>query len=210
MKPDWDLLADKYSNNIDDENDEDSNSLTTSTMLIQKRPFIVDVNCQKEADLCNEYHTGGSYPTILVFKNGNKNSNQNPKEDIEYELYEGGRGYKDLQQFVDAYLIAKCQLNEDIQATCSPKELKYIEKWNHKIQQRQQTTTSSSNTAVEILMKEVHRLETMEDNTMTYYLIKWKKDRIHILKQLIHHQQQPKSQKTTTQQQQQDGDTGEL
>ena len=209
MKPDWDLLADKYNNHIDDEKDEESNPLTTSTMLIQKRPFIVDVNCQKEADLCNEYHTGGSYPTILVFKNDSKNNNQNPEEDIEYELYEGGRGYDDLQQFVDANLIAKCQLNVDIQATCTPKQIKYIEKWNHKIQEQQQTTTSSSNSAVEILTKEINRLETMEDDTMTYDLIKWKKDRIHILKQFIQ-QQQPKSQKTTTQEQQQDGNIGEL
>ena len=90
MKPDWDLLATKAHSSI----------------------FIADVNCQVESDLCSDFHTGGTYPTVLIFQGG-----KDP------ELYQGGRGLEDLLKFVDETLVRKCNifLLED---TCSEKELK--------------------------------------------------------------------------------------
>jgi hypothetical protein len=140
MKPDWDLLAEQAHSSV----------------------FVADVNCLIESALCADYHTGGTYPTVLVFQNtmGAKRT----------QLYQGGRGYEDLQKFVDKELIVKCDLTLP-DSTCSEKEQNYVTKWKERRR--------------EAWKKELGRLSAMKKDTMTYELAKWLGDRIRILEQLL-------------------------
>jgi adenosyl cobinamide kinase/adenosyl cobinamide phosphate guanylyltransferase len=139
MKLDWDQLAEQAHPSV----------------------FIADVNCEDEKDLCDEHHTGGQYPTILVFK-----------KDGTVDYYESGRGLQDLLTFVDNELAEKCNTNELVE-TCSAKEQKYADKWREK--------------SAEACKKESVRLSGMTGQTivMKYEIKKWLGDRIRILKQLL-------------------------
>lgn len=137
MKPDWDLLAEHADESV----------------------FIADVNCREEEALCTEFHTGGTYPTILVFRQG-----QPP------ELYQGARGFVDMMEFVDSYLVVPCDLRR-VQTTCNEKQQRYIAKW-------ESTSTSA-------LQKEISRLDALEPKDLTYELAKWRRQRLHILKQFV-------------------------
>ena len=136
MKPDWDLLAERSHPSV----------------------LIADVNCQVEVDLCGDHHTGGTYPTILVFA-----KNKEP------ELYQGGRGFLDLIKFVDDNLVEKCDTSRS-EETCTEKEKRYISKWKGKEN--------------EVLNKEVKRLLAIKVEELTYELEKWIRERIRILEQL--------------------------
>ncbi len=142
MKPDWDLLSEHFEE--------------------ERSVFIADVNCQVEESLCSDYHTGGTYPTILVFPRG---KDERPHA----ELYQGGRGFDDLRKFVDQRLVLPCDIRND-QETCSAKAQVYISKWRAKDRQAQHA--------------ELVRLRSMA-NEMTYELSKWVSDRIQILHQLV-------------------------
>jgi thioredoxin-like negative regulator of GroEL len=138
MKPDWDLLAERVHPSV----------------------FIADVNCQVEVSLCVGFHTGGRYPTVLIFEQGK-----------EPELYEGGRGLEDLTKFVDEHLVEPCNLHRlEETETCSEKEQKYTQKWEKR--------------SLEDRKKELARLSSMDRETMPYELSKWLGDRVHILEQL--------------------------
>ena len=136
MKPDWDQLAERAHPSV----------------------FIADVNCQEQEGLCAEHHTGGQYPTILVYRNGNE------------ELYTGGRGLEDLLEFVDKELAQRCVI-KSIDDTCSAKEQKYIAKWKIRDANDQR--------------KEIIRLSSMKDQMLTYELKKWLEERIRILEQFV-------------------------
>jgi hypothetical protein len=137
MKPDWDLLMEQAHSSV----------------------FIADVNCLVETDLCADHHTGGNYPTVLLFQQGKQP-----------ELYQGGRGVEDLLKFVDQNLVEKCDLSR-LEETCSEKEQKYVAKWKEK--------------GSKAWNKEVSRLLAMPIDNITYGLSKWVHDRIHILEQLL-------------------------
>jgi thioredoxin-like negative regulator of GroEL len=137
VKPDWDLLAEEAHPSV----------------------FIADVNCQLQDSLCADHHTGGHYPTILIFQNGK-----------EPELYRGGRGFEDLRKFVDETLVTKCDLTR-LEETCSEKEQNYASKWKERGDQAWK--------------KEVSRLDVMTGDTMTYELSKWLRDRVRILEQFL-------------------------
>jgi hypothetical protein len=136
MKPDWDLLAEHAHPSV----------------------FIADVNCAVEESLCGDHHTGGQYPTILVYKRGTE------------ELYTGGRGIEDLLKFVDKELAQRCYL-ASLDDTCSMKEKKYVEKWKEK--------------GASAWKKEIARLTGMTTETLIYDLKKWLDDRRRILEQLL-------------------------
>ena len=137
MKPDWDLLAENVHPSV----------------------FVADVNCQAEESLCSDYHTGGNYPTVLVFR-----QNHPP------ELYQGPRGFEDLMKFVDKELAVQCSLRQP-STTCNEKELAYIDKWKSR--------------GPSGWTKEIERLGQMNPQTMTYELSKWLGTRIQILDQLM-------------------------
>jgi hypothetical protein len=136
MKPDWDQLAEQAHPSV----------------------FIADVNCAVEESLCGDHHTGGQYPTILVYKRGTE------------ELYTGGRGIEDLLKFVDKELAQRCSL-ANLDDTCSVKEKKYVEKWKEK--------------GASAWKKEFARLTGMTTETLNYDLMKWLDERRRILEQLL-------------------------
>lgn len=150
MKPDWDLLAEHF---------QDETSV-----------FIADVNCQMEESLCSGYHTGGTYPTILIFPPPPRNGQQRPPA----QLYQGGRGFEDLRKFVDRELVQPCRV-QDAQATCSEKARTYILKWVAKSQREQETE----------LVRLRSMLASTNTDSLTYDLSKWLTDRIAILEQLL-------------------------
>lgn len=147
MKPDWDMLAEHYA---------DDSSI-----------FIADVNCEVEEKLCESFHPGGTYPTILVFPRGD--GHRPPPT-----LYEGGRGFEDLKKFVDKQLVRSCDIRNP-QGTCNDKAREYISKWDGKSRKEQE--------------KEISRLKSL-DSEMTYDLSKWVNDRINVLQQLVDQQEE--------------------
>ena len=148
MKPDWDMLAEHY---------EDESSI-----------FIVDVNCEKEQQLCENFHPGGTYPSIFVFPTRGDGHRPPPN------LYSGGLGFEDLKKFVDNELVPPCEIR-NAQGTCNAKARAYIAKWSGKSREAKQA--------------ELVRLKSM-DSDMTYDLSKWVQDRIKILQQMIDEQEQ--------------------
>lgn len=136
MKPDWDMLSENAHSSV----------------------FVADVNCQKEESLCSDFHTGGNYPTIIIFRRG-----KTP------ELYQGGRGYEDLMKFVDKELAQPCNLKQ-VEETCDAKEQKYISKW------RTRDTIA--------VTTELSRLESIDVASMTFDLSRWRNLRVVILRQL--------------------------
>jgi len=158
MKPDWDLLAEHF---------QDEPSV-----------FIADVNCQVEEALCNGYHTGGTYPTVLVFppppptRRNDSGETTNARRRPPAQLYQGGRGLEDLRKFADQSLVQPCRV-DDVETTCSARAQKYIAKWTTK-PRKEQTT-------------EMARLKsiTNTESSLTYDLSKWLTDRIAILEQLV-------------------------
>jgi hypothetical protein len=134
--PDWDLLAEQAHPSV----------------------FIADVNCAIEESLCGAHHTGGQYPTILVYKRGTE------------ELYTGGKGIEDLLKFVDKELAQPCYL-VSLDDTCSMKEKKYVDIWKEK--------------GASAWKKEITRLAGMMTGTLIYDLKKWLDDRTRILEQLF-------------------------
>jgi hypothetical protein len=98
------------------------------------------------------------YPTIKVFKDG------------EQSPYNGARSYDDLSNFVIEELLPKCLWEEPSDATCSPKAIKFINKWKNKTEDERQA--------------EITRLNGL-GNDMGSELKKWVKERIRILRQSV-------------------------
>jgi len=121
--------------------------------------FIADVNCGDQESLCEEEAVHG-YPTIKYYIGGKS------------ELYQGGRGYDDLKQFLHEKLIEKCNIN-NVSMTCSLKEQEYITKW------------TSATKHFEDVKKESERLRQMEGSSMKQELKRWLSDRIRILLQIL-------------------------
>lgn len=119
--------------------------------------FIADVDCSKELELCKVNDVAG-YPTIYYYKDGKR------------EKYEGGRSITSLRTFVTENLAAVCNPRGDIEKLCSSKAQKYVLKWKRK--------------DMEDLRKEIKRLERMMDQSMSYDLLSWVKERKSILAQL--------------------------
>ncbi|KAL7575888.1 hypothetical protein ACA910_003200 [Epithemia clementina (nom. ined.)] len=133
MKPDWDKLAENADASV----------------------FIADVNCSDEDELCSENGVGG-YPTIKVFKDG------------EVEDYQGPRDFEGLMDYVNENLAALCDVAKP--ETCSEKAQTYITKWQAK-------------EAADI-EKETSRLEGMMGGSMAPDLKKWLRERLQVLRQL--------------------------
>lgn len=97
------------------------------------------------------------YPTIKVYKDG------------QVEDYNGGRGYEDLVDYVEANLAAICDIKA-VESTCSSKAPAYVEKWKAK-------------DATDIA-KESSRLMGMIGKPMAKELRGWLRERMAILAQL--------------------------
>jgi len=136
MKPAWDELAEKADSSV----------------------FIADVDCSKEADLCQLNDVQG-YPTIYYYKDGVR------------ENFTGGRSAEDLEKFVIDNLAQSCNPIGNMEESCSEKAQKYIIKWKVK--------------DVEDLSKEIKRLQGMIKKEMAHDLKKWVNERISILKKLV-------------------------
>eukprot|EP00934_Nitzschia_sp_Nitz4_P006691 Nitzschia sp. Nitz4//scaffold196_size54656//15807//16572//NITZ4_006636-RA/size54656-snap-gene-0.25-mRNA-1//1//CDS//3329540417//6681//frame0 len=137
IQPDWELLAQHADESV----------------------FIADVNCQEESSLCSEYHTGGSYPTILVFRPG-----QPPK------LYQDGLGFEDLMRYVDKEIVTPCWGDHAI-TSCTEKQQRYLDKW--------QSVSLSE------LQQQMKRLKAMDVSTLSFELERWRNQRIQIISFLI-------------------------
>jgi thiol-disulfide isomerase/thioredoxin len=124
--------------------------------------FVGSVNCEQEKALCAEHHTGGQYPTILIFRDEGDN------QPMKQELYDGGRNLEDLLKFVDNELVRPCELG-NIQQTCTEKEIKYISKW--------------SDRGMDRWKEEIGRLRGMDNGVMTYQTKRWLDNRLKILDQ---------------------------
>ena len=137
VKPDWDLLAENVHPSV----------------------FVADVNCQRHESLCGDYHPGGTFPTIMIFR-----------KDGPPTLYQGGLGYEDLMRFVDKELAEPCRL-EQMSTTCNEKEQKYIVKWGAKERKAART--------------EISRLEAIDGSSLTLELSRWRDVRLRILEQIV-------------------------
>jgi len=118
--------------------------------------FIADVNCSEEPALCKREGVRG-FPTVHVYLDG------------EESLYEGGRSFEELYEYVDENLMTHCIVEE--RTKCDEKSQTFIKKWEGK---------SDKDIADEVL-----RLNHLLQRHMTYELKRWMKDRVQILRQLI-------------------------
>lgn len=118
--------------------------------------FIADVNCSDEPKLCN-YAKVKSYPTIHAFIDGQK------------FVYEGGRSYEELYDYVDEHLAIHCLVDKP--SECDAKSQTFLKKWKAK--------------PVKDVALELDRLDGLVQRQMTHELKRWMKDRMQILDQLL-------------------------
>lgn len=119
---------------------------------------IADVDCTVEADLCADYSVSG-YPTIKYF------TSETGKEGA---AYSGGRNYEALETFVQESLQVKCSVAE--REGCSEKESSFIEKMQEK--------------GADEIVKQIDRLDGMQDKPMKPQLAGWLKTRLRLLKEM--------------------------
>lgn len=138
MKPAWDQLGGDYAG---------------SSSVV-----VADADCTESAkELCEKFEVSG-YPTIKYFKDGSI---------WDGEVYNGGRDYDSLKQFVQDELEIKCDANNLAESACSEKEKGFIDKMNEK--------------SVEERKTQLVRLEKMKDGKMKPELKQWLFQRIRIL-----------------------------
>lgn len=123
---------------------------------VNQSVFVADVNCSEEPDFCKRSGVKG-YPTIHVYLDG------------EQSVYQGGRNFEELYEYVDENLQLHCIVDDPTK--CDKKSQTFIKKWNGK---------SDS-----VIVDEVLRLDKLMRRDMTYELKRWMKDRVQILRQLM-------------------------
>jgi thioredoxin-like negative regulator of GroEL len=119
--------------------------------------FIADVNCGDQEELCQEQGVSG-YPTIKIWKDGAMDD------------YGGGRRYEEMVEFVEDFLIEKCDVSKAEDSGCSEKAMKFHDKWKAK--------------SATDLKKELERLEGMIEKPMAKDLKTWLRERLVVLRQL--------------------------
>ena len=121
----------------------------------------VDCTTDENTDFCQQYGVNG-YPTLKFYKDGNS----------EGEDYQGGRGYDDLESFIDEELDKKCVVSSEEEmnkedSNCSDKEKEYARKMRSK--------------SAEDRKAQIDRLGKMKGGTMKAELKTWLHQRLHIL-----------------------------
>jgi len=124
-----------------------------------KSVVIADVDCTSDEGkpVCQDYDVTG-YPTLKYFLKGEKHD------------YQGGRAFEQLESFVEKELAAVCSL-EDLEESCSEKEIKYFNKMQDK--------------GMDEVKKQHARLEKMKGKKMKPSLMKWLNERFDILTQMV-------------------------
>jgi hypothetical protein len=124
-----------------------------------KDVLIADVDCTSDEGkpVCDDHGVKG-YPTIKYWVKGEQHD------------YQGGRSYEDLEKFVEENLAGSCSI-DDLEESCTEKELKYFEKMKGK--------------GFEEVLKQHGRLDMMKSKKMTPKLTKWLNQRLDILSQMI-------------------------
>merc|ERR1719403_166744 len=118
---------------------------------------VADVDCTSDGGkaVCSANGVQG-YPTIKYWVDGTE------------EKYQGGRDYDSLKKFVEDTLERGCDVDDE--ASCSPKENKYINKMKGK--------------GADAVKKQITRLNGMKNKPMKPVLKQWLNQRLNILNQL--------------------------